>query len=92
MITASKVLLGVAIASVFWGVASSAMIVGELQKRGIKINWFLLRLFIATRYVGQYRDITRKETGRTGWLYYSFVISMNTALVAAIAGLALRAL
>ena len=92
MIAASKVLLGIAFASVFWGVASSAMIVGELQKRGVKINWFLLRLFIATRYLGQYRDITRKETGRTGWLYYSFVISMNTALVAAIAGLALRAL
>ena len=87
--TASTVLLAIALISVGWGIVSSIVIVSRLRDRGIKINFFLLRLLII-KYVAQYRAITREETGRTGPWYYSFVVAMNLALVCAIVGLVLR--
>lgn len=87
--TASTALLAIALAGVGWGIVSTIMIVSSLQKRGIRINFFLLRIMII-KHVGQYRAITREETGRTGPWYYSFVASMNLALVCTIVGLVLR--
>ena len=88
--TISTALIAIALISVLWGVVSSLVIADALQKRGTKINWIFLRILII-KYVGQYRDVTRTETGRTGPWYYSFVIAMNVALVTAIVGLILRA-
>ncbi|MFC2078833.1 hypothetical protein ACFLSZ_02525 [Candidatus Bipolaricaulota bacterium] len=85
----SSVLLVIAIISVLWGVVSSIAIANALQKRGLKVNWILLRVMIL-KYIGQYWDITRKETGRTGPWFYSFAISMNLALATAIVGLFLE--
>jgi len=91
MITASSIFLGIAIVSALCGVVSAVMIAGSLQKRGVKINWIWLRVFILSKYLGQYRDITRQETGRAGPLFYSYIIAMSLALVTAIVGLVLRA-
>ena len=88
--TASNVLIAIALGSVAWGIVSSIVIAGALQKRGVKVNWIFLRVLII-KYVGQYRRITRAETGRTGPWFYSFVFAMNLALVTAITGLVLRA-
>lgn len=86
-----SVLLGIAIVSALCGVISAVMIAAALQKRKIKVNWVWLRMLILSKYLDQYRDITRHETGRTGPLYYSYVFSMGLALVAGITGLVLRA-
>lgn len=64
------------------------LIAMALQKRGVKVNWIFLRLFII-KYIGQYRKITLKETGKVGSLFYSFVISMNLALITGIIGIVL---
>lgn len=85
----SNVLIVIAIISLLWGVVSAVMIAGALQKRGLKVNWLFLRVMIL-KYISQYRDVTRRETGRTGPLFYSYVIAMNLALVAAVVGLILR--
>lgn len=87
--TASTALLAIALISVGWGIVSTVMIASTLQKRGIRINFVLLRILIF-KYLGQYRVATREETGRTGPWYYSFVVAMNLALVCAIVGLVLR--
>lgn len=89
MTATSHVLIAIALVSVIWGVVSSIVIASALQKRGIKVSYLFLRVMIL-KYIGQYRDITRQETGRTGPWFYSYVIAMNGALVAAIAGLILR--
>jgi len=80
----SQFLIVFALACVIWGVASSLLIVAALQKRGYSVNWLWLRLFIF-KYLHQYRQVTRSETGRVGPLFYSYVISMNLALVAVVA-------
>ena len=71
------------------GIACFMVIVSFIQQRGVKINWFLIKLYMP-RYVGKYREITIRETGQPGPLFYGFVISMNLALVTAILGAALR--
>ena len=50
-----------AIASAWWGIVSSIVIVSFLKKRGIKINYLLLRILIL-KYIHQYHQITRQET------------------------------
>jgi hypothetical protein len=48
-----------------------------------------LRLYII-KYIHQYKKISKQETGKIGPLYYPCVISVNLALVCAIAGLVLK--
>ena len=76
--------LAVGLAIVF-----SMMIVREVAKRGIKINYVLLRLYII-KYISQYEQLTRKETGKAGPLYYPCVISYGLTLVFTIVFLILR--
>jgi hypothetical protein len=56
------------------------MIVHQLSKRGVKINFFLLKLLII-KYIHQYKQITLEESGKVGPLYYPCIVSINMALV-----------
>ena len=85
----SNLLLGFAIFCTLWGVVSMVLIAEALRKRNMKVNWIFLKVLII-KYVGQYRKITLQETGKVGPLYYSFVVSMNLALVTAIIGIVLH--
>ena len=87
--TTSNTFLFLAILSMAWGVATSIRITSWLQKRGVKINYFLIRMMII-KYMQQYREMSRAEFGYVGPLFYNYVIAMNVALVCAVIGLALR--
>lgn len=67
----------------------SIMIVNEVSKRGIKINFFLLRLYII-KYIHQYKKLTLEESGRVGPLYYPCIISVNLALILVVVGFILK--
>jgi hypothetical protein len=86
---ASDVFLAIALICAGWGVVSAMFIVSFLQSRGIKINWLLIKLWII-KYVSQYEEITRKETGKAGAWYFSYVISMLTAFGMAVVGIILK--
>ena len=58
----------------------SMMIVHQLSRRGIKISFLLLRLYII-KYIHQYKKITLEETGKVGPLFYPCILSINLALV-----------
>jgi hypothetical protein len=85
----SDILLGLALVFVGVFVIFSIMIVNEVSKRGVKISFLWLRLYII-KYVHEYRKLTKEETGKVGPLYYPCIISVNLALLLAIAGLLLR--
>ena len=72
-------------------VTMSMLIVGQIQKRKVPINFFLLRLYLP-KYAHQYKQITLQESGKVGGLFYGWLISINAALVFAIALLATKAL
>lgn len=83
------VFLVLAILCAVTGVVLMIAMTSAVQARGYKINWVLLRLFVL-KYIIEYRNITIKESGRPGPLFYPFVISMNLALLFAVAGLLLK--
>ncbi len=87
--TISNILFAIAVMGLVGGAISAMSIVGALQKRGVKINWLFLKLMIL-RYLNQYRNITRQETGKTGFLFYTYIFAMNLALIAALLGFFLR--
>ena len=61
-------------------VVSSMMMVSKLKEWGIKIDYLWLRLKIIS-YANQYKEITGKEAGKTGILYYLWMTSINCALI-----------
>jgi hypothetical protein len=76
----ASIVLIFAIACVCLYVIFSMMIVHQLSKRGVKINFFLLKLLII-KYIHQYKQITLEESGKVGPLYYPCIVSINMALV-----------
>ena len=85
----SNFFLILAIVCVLCGLVSSIMIISFLSKHGIKINYFLIRIYII-KYTNQYRKITEEESGKAGPLFYSSVVSYILALIFAIVGAILK--
>ncbi|MHC4171364.1 MAG: hypothetical protein ACYTBX_13045 [Planctomycetota bacterium] len=85
----SNLFVVLAILSVAWGVVSAIMIASFLSRRGTKINFLFFRILIL-KYIHQYYKITTQENGKTGPWFYSYIISMNLALVFAIVGLVFK--
>lgn len=70
--------------AVVWHFVTTILINEALRKRNLKVSFIFLR-FLAPKYASQYREITRREMGRTGPLFFHCILSINTALVAAMA-------
>jgi len=78
-----------AIPCVLAGIILMMAMATSMQKRGHQVNWLWIRLYIF-KYISQYRKVTIQETGRSGPLFFPFVISMNAALVFVVVGLLLK--
>ena len=66
-----------------WFVITSIRIMDYLQKKGEKINWFLIRLLLPS-YINKYRKITSEETGQAGPLYFHWIVAINGMAVFAV--------
>ena len=85
----SNVFLGIAIASVIWGIVSAIAMASYVARRGHKVSLLFLRLLIF-KYIHQYSEITTQENGKPGAWFYSYTTSMNLALICAIIGVVLK--
>lgn len=85
----SNVFFGIAIASATWGIVSAIAMVSYISKRGYRISIPFFRLLIF-KYIHQYSEITKQETGKPGAWLYSYIASMSLALVCVIIGLVLK--
>lgn len=74
------VLMILCISCGIWNIVVSLIIFDSLKKRGVPVSLLWLRL-MAPSYAFKYREITRVETGKTGSLFYQWIISINLALV-----------
>lgn len=84
-----SILIGIALVAAAWGVVTTIMITKYLSGKGVAINFIFLRLFML-KYIGQYKEMTFQETGKAGPLFYSYIISMNMALVAVIVAFVIK--
>ncbi|MFC2004822.1 hypothetical protein ACFLUY_01215 [Chloroflexota bacterium] len=85
----SNFLFILAIIGVAYGIFVSIMIASFVSKRGIKINYLFFSVLML-KYIHQYKKITTEENGKPGQWFYSFIVSMNLALVLAVVGIILR--
>ena len=61
----------------------SLVILAELRKRDVPVNFFLMRLLLPW-YAHRYGSIHKEETGNRGGLFYGWVISANAMLLFAL--------
>ena len=55
------------------------LIYNFLRARSIDTNFLLLRLFAISNALA-YKKITKEKTGKTGFLYYTWITTVNVAL------------
>ncbi len=67
-------------------VTALILMMSALDRRGMKTNFFLARIY-AFKYVSRYREVTRKETGRTGVLYHLWTGALIVAALSALAAI-----
>jgi len=70
-------------------IVSSIAVTAYVAERGIKINYFLWRIMIF-EYFNQYVAITKKETGKPGIWYYTFMVAMVLTFTFVVIGIALK--
>jgi len=75
--------LYLAVFCALFNVVITIIIISELQKRIVKINFFLLRLYIP-KYVHQYKKMTLEEIGKISGLFYWWVGSINLIWILAV--------
>jgi hypothetical protein len=85
MINIFHLFLFLAIFCALFNVVITMIIIAELQKRKVKINFFLVKLYIP-KYIQQYKKIMLEETGTAGGLYYFWIGSINLAWILAVIG------
>jgi len=71
------------------GVVSLIAVTAYISERGIKINYFLWRMMVF-KYFNDYVTMTKKETGRPGVWYYTFLVGMILAFVFMAIGIAVK--
>ena len=76
----------IAFFAVGWYIVSGIMIFNELKKRGERV-YFIFLNFMLPFYASKYKKITLEETGTVDRLFYHWLISINIALIFAIAAI-----
>jgi len=71
---------------VIWNIGTSLRIYSFLRGRDVPASFLLLRM-MAPKYALQYKQLTMREQGKPGPLFYHWIISINLALVFAVAAL-----
>ena len=87
--SAVEILFGFGLLCVVVFTVASILIVAALDRRGVKTDFLLIR-FLIPKYAHQYKTITMQETGKTGTLFYWWVLSINLALVTFLVALIVR--
>lgn len=87
----SGMLLLLAVVCVIWAVVSAVLITASLDRRGIKTPFPFMGALIFRNLI-RYKEITLKESGKVGPLFYSYVVPVNAALILVLAALAVRTL
>lgn len=84
--TIGHILIAVALGCIAWNIVAGMLICRELGKRGVQVKYVFIKALIPF-YAHRYKKMTLQETGRSGPLFYHWIISINAALVIGVAGL-----
>jgi uncharacterized membrane protein YbhN (UPF0104 family) len=71
----------IAVGLALLALAQYLAVLAWLRRRREKIV-FLFSGLLLPRYLNRYRDLSRREDGRTGFLFHGFIACINLALAA----------
>jgi len=77
----SDILISTGMISIVVFLWSTISIFSFLKNRNRKMQSFIFINLFIFRYIKDYKEITKKETGKVGYLYYFWLTSINTALL-----------
>ena len=72
--------ISIAVLAIIIYINATVMIYDYLKKRGEEVSFLFLRLFMIS-YASKYKEITKTESGKPGYLFNLWIISINLALV-----------
>ena len=72
--------ISIGILSVIVYVVSTLMMYSYLKDKGEKVSFIWLRLYMIS-YANRYKKLTKNETGKVGYLFYIWIVSINVALI-----------
>ena len=72
--------ISIGILSVIVYVVSTLMMYNYLKDKGEKVSFLWLRLYMIS-YASRYKKLTKNETGKVGYLFYIWIVSINVALI-----------
>jgi len=81
-----NIFFGLAILAVLSNVVILIMVMAALDRRGMKTNMLVARL-CPWKYLAAYKEATKKETGKPGPLYGLSILTINLALLLALAAI-----
>ncbi len=87
--TLSTLLLVIAVLCAAWTVGAAIAITNYLGRRGMPTPFPFIRFYVL-RNLKRYRELTERETGKVGPLYYRYLGPIIAAFVFAVTGIALR--
>ena len=79
--TLTTIFVPIAVVALLWHVTTAIFIYEALRKRNVKVSFLFLR-FLSPKCAQRYREITLRESGKVGPLFYHWVVSINTAWIA----------
>ena len=82
----TKIFIAITAISIVAYIIISIKIYNELKKQDVNVHFIFLK-FMIPFYANQYRSLTTAESGKPGVLFYYWIISINNALVSAIAAI-----
>jgi len=80
------ILMGAAVAAVLASVVSLILVMAALDRRGMRTNMLEARIR-PWKYLKAYKEATHKETGKPGRLYGLSILTINLALLLALAAI-----
>lgn len=84
--TSTSVLLLLAAGCGLWAGISAVLLAAARRQRGVRTPFPLWGVLVF-RNLHRYSDLTRGTTGKTGPLFYSYVVATNAALVLVVAAI-----
>lgn len=79
----SNICLYLAAVCAVLAVVSAVLVAKAMERHGLKTPFLFIGVLVF-RNLHRYKEVTRKETGRTGLLFYSYVVPINLAWIFAL--------
>jgi hypothetical protein len=86
----SNIFIALAAVCAVWAVVAAILLARAMEQRGTRTPFLFVGVLVF-RNLQRYKEVTRRESGKTGPLFGAYVIPINLAWIFALAAWAVRA-